>query len=296
METSHMLQLLPTADILTEELILQGIPCTSFISAPNIKYHGVRLFTGNSSLQSDILYILREEQQSFPVDQYSFISTVPINGSANHLYCPQATSDFLLDVLLDIFSHFHKQELLLEQMTYRCKDLNELCQLSSELFNNPVCIHDNWFIITGMSIGVKEIMPPEHILSSTVGYVPSMVLEDFKFDEDYLNTYAYPNAQLWLSETGVRETLYVNLWDGTIYRGRLLIFSHNRAFRKLDFLLADFLAQRAVILLKKAQPGDLRQSRRMDDIVFKLLSGAGICPPRLIKTFGFNLDIFIIGP
>ena len=135
---------------------------------------------------------------------------------------------------------------------------------------NPVCIHDDWFIMTAMSPGVQAIISPEYVSTSVKGFIPRAILEDFKHDSDYLETYAHRRARLWVGTDGARNSLYVNLWDGAIYRGRLLVFQQQHAFRREDYLMAELLAQRAMSMLERQ---NLEYYQGMDGVVYQLLSG-----------------------
>lgn len=281
MDMTHLLRLQPTLEAIAEEFSLSGWPCQVHIRTENASYRNVRLFTGQTELHPDILYALRPEEIRFPVNDYDYACTTPIQGNANHIICPSLSPEALLDTLMALFDRCHHWENLIDQLTYRGAGLQELCELGAELLENPVCIHDDWFIMIGMSQEASQIMAPEYLISSTVGFVPRVIVDDFKYDSDYLETYAHPNAQIWYSSGIGPNSLYVNLWDGTIYRGRLLVIEHNRPFRKSDFLLAEVLTQRAISLLQRKLPGVQAFYRSMDDILFELLAGNPTDPTEL---------------
>jgi len=281
MDMTHLLRLQPTLEMIAEEFALSGRPCQTHISRENLPYRNVRLFTGQTQLYPDILYALRPGETAFPVHDYDYVCTTPIAGSANHIFFPELSPEALLDTLMALFDRCHHWENLIDQLTYRGASLQELCELGAQLLENPVCIHDDWFIMIGMSQEAAQIMAPEYLISSTVGFVPRVIVDDFKYDSDYLETYAHPNAQIWNGSGNGPNSLYVNLWDGTIYRGRLLVIQHNRAFRKLDFMLAEVLTQRAISLLQRKLPGLQPHYRSMDDILFELLQGNSTEPTEL---------------
>ena len=273
MDMTHLLRLQPTMEVIEEEFTLSGWQCQLHIRTENTPYRNVRLFTGQTQLQRDILYALRPGESGFPSDDYDYVCTTPVPGRANHIFCPDMPPETLLVVLMELFDRFQHQESMIDHLAYRSATLQELCELGAELLDNPVCIHDDWFIMIGMSREASRIMAPEYLATSTVGFVPRVILDDFRNDSDYLETYAQPNAQIWKDHRGIVDSLYVNLWDGTIYRGRLLVLSGNRDFRKADFLLAEVLTQRAIFLLQRQTPGEQRPYRSMDDIFFELLEG-----------------------
>lgn len=289
MDMTHLRRLLPTLEIIAEGFSLAGWDAQLFIQSPQQHYRNVRLFTGRQELLPDVLYTLRPGETGFPTDRFAYICTTPIDGEANHLYCPGLSPEEVLDALLELFSRYQQQEILIDQLTYRNASLQELCQLAEELLENPVCIHDDWFIVIGMSQSAGQRMPPEYLTTSTKGFIPRAILDDFKNDSTYLETYTYPDAQIWESDVG--NSLYVNLWDGSLYRGRLLVLQDRRGFRKSDFLLAEVLTQRAILLLQKKQPGDPVQYRSLDDAIFSLLTGAPLDVSdlaQLLNMLGWN--------
>lgn len=273
MDMTRLLQLQPTLEVIAEEITRSGRQCQVHIRTEHVSYRNVRLFTGQTELHPDILYALRPGETGFPVDDYDYACTTPISGNANHVFCPSASPEALLDTLMALFDRCQHWENLIDQLTYRGASLQELCELGAQLLENPVCIHDDWFIMIGMSQEASRLMEPEYLISSTVGFVPRVIVDDFRYDSDYLETYAHPNAQIWYGSGNTPNSLYVNLWDETVYRGRLLVIEHNRPFRKSDFLLAEVLTQRAISLLQRKLPGVQRFYRSMDDILFALLEG-----------------------
>lgn len=281
MDNGRLLSLLPTMPMIVEDLTLAGWTCHSQIQDPHQTYQGIRLYHGQTNLEHNVLYLLKPTEDRFPTNRYSYISTVPLSGQANHFCCPDHPDEEILDLVLDLFFRFQFWRQSLDQLTYRQGSLQELCELGEQLLDNPVCIHDDWFIMSAHSQGVQQIMAPEYVSSSTKGFIPRAILEDFQHDSEYLETYSYRSAQIWQNPGSGQKSLYVNLWDGAVYRGRLLVLQQNRPFRQSDFVLAEVLTQRAMFLLNQKQPGDHDQVRSMDDIIFDLLLHRTMDPSEL---------------
>lgn len=272
MDTLRPLRLLPTMPMLAESLMQAGWKCEMALSDKSQSYRGIRLYHGKQKLQKDVLYLLRPGETEFPFDDYSYLSAAPHPGQANHLICPGHPDEEILDQLLEVFSQFRSWEEAIDLLLYRNASLQELCELGGQLLENPVCIHDDWFVMMAMTAEYSQLMEPEYWTSSTKGFIPRAVVADFQNDSDYLETYAYHDAQIWY-HTENRQSLYVNLWDGAVYKGRLLVARKNRDFLHRDFLLAEVLTQRAVLLLRRKQPGEESIHQNMDTIVFALLQG-----------------------
>lgn len=270
MEQVQPLRCLPTMEMVADALLQAGISCVSAVRNKKKAYRGVRLYSGQKELQQDLIYLLTRPEVDFPGDTYAYVSTADIPGGADHLYCPGSGGEFLLDCLLEYFASCQEAQFSIDQLVFRGDGLQELCRLGETLLDNPVCIHDDWFIMTAMSPGIRDVMMPEYVASSAKGFVPRAIVEDFKHDSDYLETYTHREAHIWNGTEGAPSSLYVNLWDGAVYRGRLLVIRQARDFRRRDFLLAELLAQRAMSLLERQNLG---QYQGMDGIMYKLLSG-----------------------
>ena len=281
MDTNFPLQLLPTLPMLAESLQEAGWPCEMNLSEETRHYRGIRLYHPRQPLHKDVLYLLRPGEDSFPVDSYSYLSSVPRPGRANHLLVPEHPDEEILDQLLEIFSQFQAWEDAVDRLLYRNASLQELCDLGAELLGNPVCIHDDWFVMMAMTSEFAQIMEPEYLISSTMGFVPRAVVEDFQYDSDYLETYSHRDARIWHDAERQYITLYVNLWDGPVYKGRLLVMPKNRDLLARDFLLAEILTQRAVFLLRQKQLGGGELHGNMDAIIFSLLRGEKTDPAGL---------------
>lgn len=273
MNTNLPKRLLPTIPMLAESLREAGWNCRTVLSEENQSYRGIRLYHPRQQLQKDVLYLLRPEESTFPVEEYSYLSSEDHGGRANHLILHNCADEEILDQLLEIFSQFQAWEDAIDLLLYRGASLQELCELGEKLLDNPVCIHDDWFMMTAMSARFRQVMEPEYLLSSARGFVPRAVVEDFQYDSDYLETYRFHDAQVWYTPEKDYYTLYVNLWDGPVYKGRLLVSRQNREFLRRDFLLAEVLTQRAVFLLRQKQLEDRGIHQNMDEIVFGLLKG-----------------------
>lgn len=273
MDMNRPLRLLPTLTMIADCLTRVGWQCALHISGEDRSYRSVRLYHGQQELQQDVLYLLRPTEEAFPVDEYAYLCTVSRGGRASHLICPDWPDEQILDQLLEIFGLFRSWEDAIDLLLYRNASLQELCELGAQLLENPVCIHDDWFIMVAMSEGLEKVMPPEYVASYSKGFIPRIIVDDFQYDSDYLETYSHRDAQIWNDANGGPMSLYVNLWDGAIYRGRLLVIRQSRDFRPSDFLLAQVLTQRALLLLRRKQPGEEQSLRSMDDVVYSLIRG-----------------------
>ena len=271
MMDAHLMHLHPTLDILAQELTRSGIPCTLIPDPENRQFRAIRLFTGEKCRKDVLYYVPAEDRENFPETQAVWIGPEVLPGPGIH--CPEGDSRQILTSLTDILLNFQDMEFAMDALVHRGADLNELCELGAKFLENPICIHDDWFIITAMSRELPLVLPPDQIQNSDRLFIPRNIVEDFRYDADYMETYIHRTTQFWDSQNGTPRCLYVNLWSGEVYRGRLLVMEYGRGFRLADYLIAQNLAQRAAQLIQSRHPGRDPLYRSMDDVVFELLSG-----------------------
>lgn len=283
MDSLRLLRLMPNMPCLVEAFQSAGWECRAQIQDPQQRYRSIRLYHGQLDLQQDVLYLLRPTESRFPSDSFSYICSESKDGAANHFICPGQPDEQILDFILELFCQYQQWEQMIDQLIFSKDGLQELCQIGARLLEKPVCIHDDWFMMIAMSQDLAQTMQPEYFSSSAKGFIPRMILDDFQHDSEYLETYGHRNAKVWKNAAENQESLYVNLWDGTVYKGRFLVLRSNRPFRHIDFILAEVLTQRAVFLLRQQELGDQKLLRSMDDVVYSLIQGKQMEPSDLTQ-------------
>lgn len=294
MEERELKHLYPTLDMLAEELNQAGFTCRVAREAGARRFRGARQFSADGRIAPDVICVVGpEDAAAFRGSELACVSVVPVQGKGGCILCMNRTPQALLDALLDIFERCREMEARIDELVYRNADPRQLCELGAELLENPLCIHDDWFVMVARSSELAEVMPPDYVMSSSKEFIPRAIVEDFKNDGDYLETYVHRDARLWDAAPLGLRCLYANLWEGSVYRGRLLVVQHRRGFRKLDYTLAELLAQRALMLLDRRRTGQDRAYRSMDDVVLDLLNGRSPQPQeegQLLAMLGWKRD------
>lgn len=286
MSNNKAIHLLPTFQIIVEEFENLGTEFSITTQDRNTVYRSARRFYGQE-LQKDILYVITAEDASyFPVNEYAFVSSDTIKGTANHICCPGYNAINLLEFLLNLFLDFREKENRIISLVYQNATLEQLCELGEELLGNAVGIHDSWFMILARSKSASLFLPDS---ASPWELVPQHWLDDFRMDADYHKTYLFRQAELWENNSDSRNfrSIFVNLYEKETYRGRLLISETGRKFRSSDYLIAELLAQQAVMLLKAKRHTTVSKNRGTDDIMYDILHSKYVAAPEfsaLLKT------------
>ena len=275
----------PDLEMVSEMLAQSGIACRLHGRMDGSRFTGARLYTGQVDPDARLLYVIRpEDAEGFPFAR-ACVSPVRVDG-APCLHCPGMDVAALLDHLNALFDRFQRWEQRLDELVFQNITLAALCEAGAEMLQNPVCVHDDWFVMIARSRELSEVLPPDTIMSSEREFLPKIIIEEFTNDSEYLETYAHRTPRIWDATPNQQPWLYVNLWAGEVYRGRLLVVQYRRALRKSDFMVADVLAQRVMALLDRKQLGIDRPHRGMDDIVFDILSGTQPEPDEIARLMG----------
>lgn len=261
-----------TLPVLEEELKILGLHVAGRIRDGSIGYSGVRRYRGQP-LRPDILYLLTPQTAAgFPVHQVPYIAVGSVPGKADHLCCPIEELPALEEGLQDLFDLMQSFANRINNLIYQGASLDALCELGEQILDNPVWIHDNWFLIIGRSPSSGTVMPRSGRPWETV---PRETLDSFRVDVEYQKTYQHRHAALWenISNGTRRESIYVNIYDGDVYRGRLLLSQRRSRFRKRDYLVMELLARQALVLIKAKRGRKPPGTRSTDDILWDILCG-----------------------
>lgn len=272
MQSDQSASLRPTLPVLAEELMELGIPVTGNYRGATATYSGIRRYQGQP-LRKELLYLITPETAGdFPTDQAAYVSLGTVPGKAEHLCCPRERAGEVEEGLRDLFDGFQEAANQINALIYRGATLDDLCDLGETLLENPLFIHDNWFMILARSRSSDILMPRS---GSPWELIPQRFLEEFRIDAEYQKTYQHRHAALWrdIVDGEPYETIYVNLYDGEVYQGRLLIMGYGRKFRRKDYLIAQLLARQAIVLLKAKRTGTVSRNRGTDDILWDILNG-----------------------
>lgn len=214
----------------------------------------VMAYYSGMTMSGDCLYWLPPgEGDSFPSDTYAFVSSHPRTGKAPHIIVQGISGVSLLDLLLRIFQKYRDFEAALNLLVAGGGDLDDLCRLGASFFHNPMYIHDQYFSILARPFRIEGQLRLEYNERTGRYNIPLSLIEDFKFNEQYRETLGKRHADIWGTEQvplGMRS-LYVNLFDGDLYLGRLLINELQTPLTKGQLKLAEYLASHIVYILRR---------------------------------------------
>ena len=256
------------------QMVAQAFPeGTVHNSGQGHSYLDLRVYEPGVQMEKDMLYLVRAcDAADFPGEGYASVCPAPVQGNADKITVPGFSDGLVLERALGIFSKYRSQEQTLDELVYQGCSLQELCEAGAEMLGNPVYIHDDWFMMLAQSSQTDSVLTPEYTTTSQRGFLPKVIVDDLQFDSDYLETFSTHQVQHWHGSTTAQNCLYVNLWDGSVYRGRLLVIESNHECQPWDERLAEVLAQR-VLNCRDFRTGGEDAPKSMDDVIWSLFSG-----------------------
>ena len=172
MEERELKHLYPTLDMLAEELNLAGFTCRIVRGAGERRFRGARRYSGKGLPAPEVVCVVGpEDAAAFRGSDHACVTAIPVQGKGGCILCMNRTPQALLDALMDIFERCREMEAQIDELVYRNADLRQLCELGATLLENPICIHDDWFVMVARSAELAEVMPPDYVMSSSKEFI-----------------------------------------------------------------------------------------------------------------------------
>ena len=99
-------QLLPDLQMISDELEEYYREYVFVCPGDAPGFRTFQIYSGQDSLQTDVLYVLRDKAAGFPVDSHSYIALGRINGRAPHICSLGGSESELVNRLLSIFQRY----------------------------------------------------------------------------------------------------------------------------------------------------------------------------------------------
>ena len=272
----------------------------SMYSKDQARFYSFRVFTSGESPEPEVLYILPGECSAFPKDELPYVAVGEQPGEAEHICVYDRNLLETINELSRIFHRFRRFEAELNWILTRGGGLSDLCVTGISHLQNPVYIHDSAFTILAMPCHVEGMLEMDYNEKTEKYFIPLWLVEDFKFSKGYQDTLHQRKAAIWGTNQYPyhMRSLYVNIWDVNYYRARLLINELHTALRPGDFLLAEYLAEYALQILRR---DDMSAGQHHQDLAstFKSLTTSGEADRRdlryLLATLGWGgTDRFLL--
>lgn len=250
---------------------------------------GCQFYQRGMQLSDDTLYIIPEgEGGFFPIHRYCYVTSEDLFGAAPNIHGVHRPAHEIANLVYNVFRNYHDFESSLSDIVNNNGTLTDLCREGEKFFHNPMFIHDSLFSVIGLPRDIKTTTQFEHNLESGLYHIPLRMIDEFKYDPVYQATLSEHSAGLWdnmQNRNGFRS-LYVNLWDGTHYCGRLLINERQTALKPSQFKAAEYLSEYAMMIIRREVNKKNRDGRSFDDTLVDMADGKPVDPEELRNLLG----------
>ena len=253
---------------------------------------GCLLYCGQTTLQSDTLYLIPDgSEEGFPADCYCYATTGSLRGEAPHIRNVSSSFAQMLNLVITVFQRYRDFERDLSNVISSGGSLTQLCRVGSEFLRNPLYIHDNLFAVLAESSHVEGMLEFEYNEKSKKMYIPLWLINEFKFDDSYRRTLSLHQASIWGVDQypHTMRSLFVNLWDGERYLGRMLVNEVGSSLQPGHFRAAEFFAQYVIAWLRGQESVQQNGNHNFEETFIEIMT-TGEADERDLQTILGILD------
>lgn len=291
----------PPLQVIADALTLAGIDYLISDATDDLRFSGIRIFsretiTDDSKPVSAHMSLRSRNQDSAMQDDTSasapkYVYLCPeseldglpddfLSGRAFLLLCRDPHASFrrsmpgriyirdnhslpeILSLVQDLFDRFHEWDLKIQEAFLLQTPLQEIFDLSQTIFRNPIFLHDRDFIILAECNYPEQKMKRGRDRRTGLPMVQMDLINDFRTDPVYIDGLKERRPVMYPSEQTGYQILYRNIWQGDIYRGRILDLEVDSRILPGDFAVIDYLGE---LLEHFLYSGDLRKFSISDD-------------------------------
>ena len=234
----------------------------TFMNKNNDRPHltGARLYSKTTELKEQNVYIAKYEDikdEGIPEDICFVVIGSKFKSAYKGSSCCIVLEDGLdpVDVLtetLEVLDENKAWDMKLQNALNLDKGIEELCSISYDYFKNPLFVHDNQFYILACPVVAEGMTKWEVDARTGMQMVSTEILNDFKIDEEYIQSMTTTKASIFSANQRGYRILYVNLWnDNGSWIGRLCINEVQHSMKPGQFVAVEYLSEILKIAIRR---------------------------------------------
>ncbi len=237
----------------------------------------VAFYDGEKALLPDRLYIVRKEllkKEPAVGREASLVligERIPTRWkkSDNYLVLMEDTNPFsLMNLIVRVFDRFCQWEaelLLLTGKEMLTTDFHRMLEVSSSIFENGLSIMDgNYKIVAEDETNLRYGNYPAQFVKENKQDIPSRIISEFKFNEDYQNIQTVSGVFLYEDDVLPHRCLCKNIFRGREFLFRLIVTECVREFRPDDEILLDYFSR---LFLRGIEQSNLLSSGGQEKLI-----------------------------
>lgn len=212
----------------------------------------IRYYRNGITPSLDNVYILWAFQVNEQFAMYQDVSliiigevdTTLLSASTSYIVLSENSDiDRVYDYITDVFLKYTLWNLALQRAHFSDSPLQEMLQASVDIFKNPIFVHDSDFYVLACPNRVDGMT--EFMIDSRNGrpMITLDLINAYKIDEEYLGTLSTYGPQMFYANPRNYRILYMNLWNGNHYEGRICINELQTLIKPGDYLALEHLSK-----------------------------------------------------
>ncbi|MGI6010198.1 MAG: PucR family transcriptional regulator [Ruminococcus sp.] len=176
------------------------------------------------------------------------------------------------DFTTDLFLKYSAWDLALQRALFSDTPLQDMLEASQDIFKNPLFVHDSDFYVLACPNTVEGML--KWMVDSRNGrpMVPLNVINAFKIDKEYLHTLKTRSADIFSAKQRGYRILYMNLWNGKHYEGRICVDELQSIIKPGDYLAIEYLSQVIMTSIKRRNIFWISMGKNPEEICKKILN------------------------
>lgn len=248
----------------------------------SVALEDVRLFSPDRPVFARYIYILSADnlsQLSPLLEGIVFLVAGKADFSQFPAVCPgifveeQADPLVLLAQIQDIFEKYRKWNQTLHTALETDNPLDVMVKASRPIFQNPIFVHDTAFNILAFSHHVPGMAVWEQNPQTGQPMLSLGLINDFRVDSEYLHTLTTTEPCLYSAEQRGYPILYMNIWQGDRYEGRLCVNQMESPILPGQFSVIKHLVMLIVLALKNRRLIQFNQDNHLKHFFSEYFSG-----------------------
>lgn len=245
---------------------------------PTLK--SIRHYRNGTTPSISSVYILWAFQVNSLFSSFQDVSLIIIGEPEPGLLSP-STSYIVLsedtdigsvyDFTTDLFLKYASWDLALQKALFSDTPLQDMLKASQDIFKNPLFVHDSDFYVLACPNRVEGML--KWMIDSRNGrpMVPLDTINSFKIDKEYLHTLKTRHADIFSANQRGYRVLYMNLWNGQHYEGRICVDELQSLIKPGDFVAIEYLSEVILTSIKRRNIFWSSMGRNPEEICKKIL-------------------------
>ncbi|MCC8066642.1 MAG: helix-turn-helix domain-containing protein, partial [Clostridiales bacterium] len=208
---------------------------------------------------------------------------IPKDAMLLRITAPAPLSE-IFTLVQDIFERYQRWDQQLKEAYLSEHPLDAMMEASLPILGNPLFVHDPDFYVLSCPRHVPGMLIWTRDKRTGRDIVPLSQINDFKVDPDYLYTLSTHGASLFPKEQRGYPILYINLWNGSQYQGRICVDELENPIEPGHYAVLDYLGHMTEEILHSKTLFRLNFRNELQNFFVDYLEGKIKEPAQLIQA------------